>query len=185
MIKVLTKKAQLLRLFLYYFFYLKFLITAQKKKLTFILFWGTIYKKGGIDMAIMKWDPEKMSVQVAEIDRQHQKLVSLINDLHDAMKTGKGKDVVGKIIKELINYTKVHFATEEKYFDKFGYKDTQKHKAIHSQFVEKVLDFQEKYNNGSALLTIEIMNFLSKWLKDHIMGEDQKYVSFMHENGIK
>ena len=38
----------------------------------------------------------------------------MINDLNDAMRQGKGKDVLGKIDKELVGYTVTHFRTEEK-----------------------------------------------------------------------
>ena len=35
-------------------------------------------------MPIMKWS-EELSVEVNEIDLQHQRLIDLINNLHDAM----------------------------------------------------------------------------------------------------
>ena len=44
-------------------------------------------------MSLITWD-ESLSVNVAEIDRQHQKRVAMINELHDAMKSGKGKEIV-------------------------------------------------------------------------------------------
>lgn len=45
----------------------------------------------------IKWD-DSFSVKVGEIDRQHVNLVNMINDLSDAMRQGKGKDTLGKII---------------------------------------------------------------------------------------
>ena len=48
-------------------------------------------------MSFIEWD-EKYSVQVKEIDEQHQKLIGLINTLHDAMRDGKGRDVISGII---------------------------------------------------------------------------------------
>ena len=64
-------------------------------------------------MALMVWD-NSFSVNVKEIDAQHQKLIALINDLHDAMKTGKAKDVLGKILSDLTDYTVYHFGNEER-----------------------------------------------------------------------
>ena len=43
-------------------------------------------------MALINWN-DSFSVNVAVIDQQHKKLVDMINDLNDAMKQGKGKDV--------------------------------------------------------------------------------------------
>ncbi len=59
-------------------------------------------------MALFNWS-EEYSVNVNGLDNQHKKLVDLINELHSAMKEGKSKEVLGKIIEELISYTKFHF----------------------------------------------------------------------------
>ena len=78
-------------------------------------------------MALVTWN-DSLSVNVAEIDQQHRKLIAMINELNDAMKIGKGKDVLGGIVNSLISYTATHFKTEEKYFAQFGYPDTEDHK---------------------------------------------------------
>jgi hemerythrin len=42
-----------------------------------------------MNMSLIQWN-DRLSVHVAEIDGQHQKLVGMINDLNDAMRQGKG-----------------------------------------------------------------------------------------------
>ena len=135
-------------------------------------------------MGMIQWD-STFSVNVVEIDRQHQKLVQMINGLDDAMRQGKGKDVLGKVIDGLIGYTRTHFATEEKYFDQFGYPDSDNHKKEHAEFVKKVSEFREKFEKGQIGLSIQIMNFLSDWLRTHIMGVDKKYGPFLNEKGLR
>jgi hemerythrin len=139
--------------------------------------------KGG-KMAFIQWD-SSFTVNVAEIDMQHQKLVTMINDLNDAMKQGKGKDALSRIIEELFNYAGSHFATEEKYFDKFGYPAAASHKLEHKNFVKKVSEFKNSFDRGQLTLTIEVMNFLKDWLRSHIKGVDKKYVPFFNEKGLK
>jgi hemerythrin-like metal-binding protein len=124
-------------------------------------------------------------VNVAEIDQQHQKLAALINQLNEAMSQGKGKEVTGKILTELINYTSSHFALEEKYFDKFAYPETLTHKKAHAELVKKVVEFQEGFNKGSLTLSLELMRFLKDWLIVHIQGTDKKYSAFFNEKGLK
>ena len=46
-------------------------------------------------MAMIQWN-SSLIVNIAEIDRQHQKLIQMINDLVGAMRQGKGKDILGK-----------------------------------------------------------------------------------------
>ena len=135
-------------------------------------------------MAMINWN-DSLSVHVAEIDQQHKKLIEMINELNDAMKVGKGKDVLEKIVNNLIGYTATHFKTEENYFAKFGYPDTENHKKEHAAFVQKVSDFKTGFETGKLAVTIEVMSFLSDWLKNHIMGTDKKYASFFNEKGLR
>ncbi|MBW1846681.1 MAG: hemerythrin family protein [Deltaproteobacteria bacterium] len=134
-------------------------------------------------MAFMKWSTN-LSVNVAEIDSQHQHLVNFINDLSAAMKEGKGKDSLAEIITGLVLYAKTHFATEEKYFDKFGYPETFSHKQEHNMFIEKVTEFKNDFDNGSQLLSVPILSFLRDWLVNHINVSDMKYSGFFNEKGL-
>ncbi len=135
-------------------------------------------------MPFLEWN-DSFSVKIPSIDKQHQKLVSMINELMDAMKSGKGKLVLGDIIQELANYTVEHFNTEEKYFKEFNYPETEQHIKEHREFVNKVSDFKKKFDSGGITLSVEIMNFLRDWLKNHILGSDQKYSDFLVSKGVK
>lgn len=135
-------------------------------------------------MALIQWN-DSLSVGVAEIDKQHQKLVQMINDLHDAMRQAKGSSVLGPLVNGLIDYAGTHFKAEEKYFARFAYPETEAHKKLHADFVAKVLDFKKKFEANSVGLSMDVMNFLSNWLQSHIKGEDKKYTACFNANGLK
>jgi len=134
-------------------------------------------------MALITWN-STYSVNVKEIDLQHQKLIALINQLHDGMKAGKGKEITGKILSDLADYTKFHFGYEEKFFDQTKYPDTMVHKRQHSDLVKQVVDYISKFQQGEVILTMELMNFLKDWLMNHIVATDKKYTSFLNSKGI-
>jgi hemerythrin len=135
-------------------------------------------------MAFIEWN-NSFSVGVSEIDLQHQKLVGIINDLHDAMLQGKGKAVLEEIIRGLVDYAGAHFLTEETYFDQFRYPDAGSHKEEHSAFTQKVAEFKDGFDAGKLALSITVMDFLSSWLRNHIMVADKKYRPFFVERGLK
>ena len=81
-------------------------------------------------MALIAWS-DKYNVQIKEIDNQHKVLVGMINDLHDAMKQAKSKEISLEIINKMAEYTKFHFSTEEKYMRRFAYPDYPGHKHEH------------------------------------------------------
>lgn len=135
-------------------------------------------------MPIMSWT-ETYSTGIKEIDQQHKKLIELINALHDAMAKGQAKAVLGKILGELINYCASHFAMEEKLFDKYGYPDAADHKDKHQKMTSKVLALQMQYEQGKAMMTLEVMDFLQQWLDKHILGTDMKYAPFLKSKGMQ
>ncbi len=134
-------------------------------------------------MILMEWK-SGYSVEIDEIDKQHQVLVNTINELYTAMKTGQGKDAMEKILTALSDYTVEHFATEEKYMTQWHFVGYEAHKEEHEKFIVKVSDFIEGFKNGKLLLSLEILNFLKEWLIYHIAGTDQKYVEFFHGHGL-
>ena len=134
-------------------------------------------------MALIQWS-SGLSVQVNELDEQHKKLIALINSLQEAMRAGKGKDLVGKILNELVQYTVIHFSNEEKYFARFDYSETAPHMDEHKKFVQEVSAFKKEFDEGQIGLSIKLMSFLSDWLKNHIMGSDKKYGPFFNEKGL-
>ncbi len=132
-------------------------------------------------MALVTWS-EGLSVSVQEMDKQHQELIRLINQLHEAMKNGKGKDEIGKVLTGLIRYTKIHFAAEEKLMQEAHYPGYQQQKSAHEALVKQVLDLQTRFNANETLKPAEVITFLSNWLVNHIKGEDKKYAPFLTKN---
>lgn len=134
---------------------------------------------------LVAWS-DKLSVGVGSIDDQHKKLVTLVNRLHDAMMSGKGKEAVGPVLKGLIDYTATHFKYEEELFARTGYSEGPAHKKDHDDLVKKVVEIQQKYEqSGPGVLTIQVMNFLKDWLTAHILGADKKYGPHLVAKGIR
>ncbi len=134
-------------------------------------------------MALFNWNAQ-YSVNVKEIDDQHKVLIKLINDLHDAMKAGKGKDILGTILNELVQYTVKHFSYEENLFESKGYPDSKAHKEVHKKLIAQVTTLKNNFDNGNEVISMDVMNFLKEWLSGHIMGTDKKYSSHLNAQGV-
>ncbi|KAF7600129.1 MAG: hemerythrin [Candidatus Dactylopiibacterium carminicum] len=133
-------------------------------------------------MAFFVWSDD-LATGDARIDNDHQQLVQLVNDLYDAMKGGKGNDVLKKTLDELIRYTASHFRREESLMAQITYADTAVHKAEHERLVKEVLDLQKRFESGSATLSITVFNFLSDWLRKHIKECDVKLGLALKQRG--
>lgn len=124
------------------------------------------------------WKPE-YSVSIPAIDAQHKKLFALAGELHTAMCQGKGSAVLEQSLSRLVDYTKDHFAAEERLMEKYKYPGLAVHKVEHEKLTAQVVEFQEKFRRKQALLTVELMQFLKSWLEHHISGSDQKYAAMI------
>jgi len=76
-----------------------------------------------------------------------------------------------------------HFHAEEKLMEQAGYDKLDEHKRIHEKLVNEVLDFQRQFKSGNATVSLDLMNFLSDWLINHIKGVDRKYVPLLKQKG--
>ncbi len=129
-------------------------------------------------MSIFQWK-EEYSVDHSEIDTQHKRLFQLAGDLHTAMTEGKGKDALTKTLNNLIEYTKHHFACEERLMQLHNYPDFAEHKAFHDELTSRVLEFQRNFDAGRTAMSVELLQFLKDWLGHHIGETDKKVATYL------
>ena len=130
-------------------------------------------------MAYMEWR-STLAVGHEQIDREHRSLVDALNQLHAAMKMGKGKAELERVLTFLKDYTVSHFKAEEAMMQKHGYPGTGVHLAAHADLVKQVSAFVTDYQSGKVLLTGAVFNFLESWLVRHIMSEDKALGDFLN-----
>jgi len=134
-------------------------------------------------MVLIDWD-EKYSVHVQEIDDQHKKLFSLFNKLQNRMIKGKAKAELEQALAELIDFTVIHFATEEKLMHQFSYIGYVEHKRTHDNLLAEAKELQENFTKDRIILAEEVSAFLTDWLTDHILDVDKKYAPLFKSKGV-
>lgn len=131
-------------------------------------------------MALIVWDGS-LTVGVTAIDSDHQRLVAYVNQLHEAMQAGRGRDVVGGVLKRLLDYTRTHFATEERLMQLHGYPHAEPHRIQHQTLVKEVVELERRFADGEAALTMKVMTMLKDWLSHHIQGSDKALGAFLKQ----
>ena len=76
------------------------------------------------------WD-NSLSIQIQEIDEDHQRLVDLFNILSHSVADGDDTNYIEAVLEELISCTVWHFRHEERLMLKYGYKGFREHKQEH------------------------------------------------------
>ena len=125
-------------------------------------------------MSCIKWR-DSFNTGVAQFDREHHKLVELIDVMYQAIRDKSGKEVAAQACTELIAYTCYHFDNEEEAMALASYPELEEHKAEHTLLKQKAEGFQERIENNFPQGATELYHFLRDWLTNHIQGCDQKY----------
>lgn len=127
---------------------------------------------------MLRWK-EEYETGVQMIDEQHQKLFEIGNRAFELLNNDFVIDKYDKILdilEELKNYTIFHFTSEEEYLIKIGYKGFLAHKVEHDDFIQKLnnVDYKRIEGNQDKYI-MEILEFLFKWIDEHILIKDQKH----------
>ncbi len=132
---------------------------------------------------IIEWQDE-YSVGIEEVDAQHKELVAILDDLYNALLKAQGAEVVGSTLERLTEYTRNHFATEERLFKKYSYPEEQEHKKEHGEFLQKLNSFIKEHERGNKLIGVDLVHFVRDWFEDHFKVTDYRYSSFFKEVGV-
>lgn len=108
-----------------------------------------------------------------DMDRDHQVLIELLNQLHEAFESGRDREICDGIIHELLEYAIKHFSMEEKLMAKHLYSDIGPHKAQHAFFLKMVLDYKSEADAHWRNVGASLQDFLGNWLIGHIMRFDK------------
>ena len=116
---------------------------------------------------------DEYSLGFEEVDAQHRYLFQLAEDILDASRE-EAKDILLK----LYTYTEVHFHKEEKLMATHDYPELGVHARMHSELIH---DMNETCRCGviSDVHLGSLVALMMKWVKQHIMVEDQKFAQYL------
>jgi hemerythrin len=132
---------------------------------------------------LFNWS-ENYNIGIQEVDEQHRVLVSLLNQLHEAIREHHGKATSREILDRLAEYTRTHFLLEESLMRLTHYPGFEIHKQQHEDLIRQVQDLQYKLDQENATITFELLHFLKNWLTQHINDSDKRFGVFFQTAGL-
>ena len=128
-------------------------------------------------MSVITWT-EAMSVGNPALDKDHQKLIEMINDLD------QGAPDFMELFNAVLDYTTGHFEREETHLAAIGYPGLDAHRVQHDDFADQVTDMLKQYRSQAFEEgDTRLKDFLWSWLKGHILIEDQRYAAWTRAKG--
>lgn len=129
-------------------------------------------------MEYFKWS-EDLSVNDAQVDHDHQTLIGMVNELHQAVHLGKDYLDLSAILEKLAHYTKEHFQREETVMLSIQYDQYKNHKEQHKKLIERVTDLQRELSRNRQQIASETAELLRFWLTSHILLSDKRLAEFV------
>jgi hemerythrin-like metal-binding protein len=137
----------------------------------------------------IEWS-NNMLTGVATMDSQHRYLVDTLKRANEKLLRRDESMLLGEIARDLLNYAIMHFETEEALMQRYGYGNecpdlARSHIAQHRDFSRRVVDVCEHLREGRPVSRIEVLQYLNEWLRNHVLGVDQRLGAFVRQAAAK
>lgn len=142
-----------------------------------------------IDFVPIEWS-DQMATGVDRIDDQHRYLVDTLMRANRQLLSGKDSTLLSEIAKDLLAYALMHFETEEDLMKRYAYAEAfpqlaAAHIAQHRAFSHQVVAVCDNLREGRPVSRLAVLKYLNEWLRNHVLGIDQKLGAFVHEAAKK
>lgn len=129
-------------------------------------------------MPKLEWS-DKYLLGVKKFDEDHEHLFDLMNKSYDLIENTAPYARLEMILDELFEYAAYHFAAEEDWMREHSYPKLAEHVAEHDSYRKRVTAFQNDFHAGKTSPKIQVFEFLSDWLANHILETDFNYARFI------
>ena len=131
-------------------------------------------------MGAITWR-RQLSVGQPAIDDDHKHLIEYLNELDAALAAPRFQPVrVAKILIKLLEYTKEHFAREERIMQIVRYPKFEEHVAMHRSAVRMVSELSNRFAiEPTHENAAQLYKFTADWLVRHIILMDTQLTPYV------
>jgi hemerythrin len=123
------------------------------------------------------------AIGVPLIDRQHQKLFEIANQVIHAIDLGHD-EVVRNLVVEFLEYNNFHIAEEAKYMERMDPAEVGEQERVRDEIRTDLLAMRDRLeSDGETVLKIGrsgFVDFFHAWVVDHILKEDRKFARYLY-----
>ncbi|MBM2837522.1 MAG: hemerythrin-like metal-binding protein [Deltaproteobacteria bacterium] len=130
------------------------------------------------------WD-EGFSVGVSEMDRQHRRIIDIINSLIEKQDIEVDSEIISDTLIRMLEYANEHFRKEEQYMLEYDYPGHSRQREEHNEFRKRTAFFSIDTIKHKTTIPKDVLAYLKEWWVNHILKADMKYKTFFVERGVK
>lgn len=130
-------------------------------------------------MNSISWKSE-YDIGIREIDEQHRKLVDMLVELQQAVMSEDCDGDIGARLMTFVKLIKTHLHDEESLMRRISFSGYEEHKRQHEHLIEQFVLLLQRLRSGDDLTPADLVEFMRRWLIDHIVEEDAEIGKELH-----
>ena len=124
------------------------------------------------------------NVGVKAMDDQHALMMDTMNELR-LVPIGSSKRVQeDDLLTRLIEFTRMHFLSEEKLMEQYGFPGLAEHRAEHQRLLAQLQKFITRLQHHEDVHMDDFLCFLHDWFINHVASLDQQYGPWLNRHGV-
>ncbi len=125
-------------------------------------------------MEFVEWT-ERFNTGNPLVDAYHQVFFQMVKEFGASLQQENPAPMADRIA-FLVDYTFMHFDSEERLMERAAYPDLAAHREIHARFRERVEAVHRQFQeNPSTFRAEEVLSLVQDWFAHHILGEDMRF----------
>lgn len=125
------------------------------------------------------------TVGVRAMDDQHSILLDTINELKIALTRGQGRDQIAEKFDQMIEFMRMHFASEEQLLERIHYEGLAEHRSAHHKLLAEMLQAAHQMQHGEGLQTGRFLALVRESFLQHIEETDRPYGPALNHSGVQ
>ncbi|WP_146002686.1 bacteriohemerythrin [Telmatospirillum siberiense] len=114
-----------------------------------------------------------------EMDAEHKVQIGLIQALEQSLQQGRGRSDISSILNQLVEYTNIHFMSEQLLMRLHAYPDIGGHEMEHDHLIEQLRKVEDGFVAGDSEMTASEITMLKRLVVDHIKTHDQTFAKYL------
>jgi hemerythrin len=118
------------------------------------------------------------------VQAEHQVQLGLLRAFRATLERGDGDRAVGSaLVTQLLEYSEVHFLSEQLLMRLYGYPTYDDHVLEHDRLIDRLHAIRRQWQQGELSATRELLDRLEDWLLAHMTTADDLLRQFLVESG--
>jgi hemerythrin len=115
------------------------------------------------------------------IDTEHDLQMQMLDSLSESLQKGGEFSPARYILEQFIEFSDMHFLSEQLVMRLHSYPDYERHLEAHTQLMKKVREIRDSVFRGENAPNVQLIQELRDWLLNHIASEDVVFGEFLRE----